>query len=48
MIGKRKVRSSFPNGIIVDDTKITDILIRKKLNDFLDHIGPKMVSKICQ
>ena len=47
VIGKKKVLSSFPTRLIVDNKEITDSsTIAEKFNKFFVDIGPKLASKI--
>ena len=48
VISKRKVRSPFPNTIIVDIEIKNSLLIPEKFNNFFADIVPKLASKINQ
>ena len=47
VIGKSKVRSSFPNRVIVKNKEVTNkLLIAENFKEFFANIGPELPSKI--
>ena len=49
VFGKSKVRSNFPNRVIVKNKEVTNkLLIAENFNEFFANIGPELASKIPQ